>query len=695
MLRSIFAVGVPTFAAALALSLLSQLQEENAALRNMATLAESISVSKDRQFSLWKLAVERLADSYVVVREFNLENLHWTADRLTEDVGGWVVMTDADDVQVQYFNTRFGSYSPVRTEAHVPEMDATVARTRQSGQPEISNVFEGPRAKTDVIVAARTVTASTGDEYLLALTFEAKVLSESFAAMTLPPGLVIYMSDGTNRIVASSNDHTAQMLPDWQVKAFAEASGTSHGPSLFQGDNATYLYAHHNVPGAPGWNVLISQPRNLIANATYRDSLPVAGALIVMLLTGMREYRRRRSEQRQAEFRLVQEHLTTERVLRADLESSLERVRALESARRRMLGILGHEMRTPVLSAMAAIELRADKAQTTAEGDQLRLAARGLKLLHSLVDDILDLTRMDAGEFRLEANAFGISQVLEEAADILQPMAERHRVPLIRDWPKADLRVMGDAGRVRQILINLISNAIKYAPQGPITLSGSWRAEEGRCRIRLCVIDRGPGISEDKIEGLFEPFARLQSDKSSNITGLGLGLAITRRLAGAMGGEIEVNSRLGEGSTFCLSLVLPLAGKATEPHTATPPGALEGRRILMVEDHPLQAAVIEALLTSLSAQVTIASTGKEALDLQSDQAFELILIDLGLPDMSGVELVTELRRRGSTAAHVALSANPSSLLPEERAQFDEALSKTSGRKDIAAVVCKMLEQARA
>lgn len=462
--------------------------------------------------------------------------------------------------------------------------------------------------------------------------------------------------------------------------------------------NSSYTFARRALASAPQWHVAIARPSGGLTYVSYATIVPLLGSFVVfavgMTIGLLRHAARRHEGDLQAAF----EQSERERTLRAELEHALADLHAAEDARNNMLGVLGHEMRTPVLSALAAIQLFPKHLRVQDHRGYLGLAEKGLKVLQSLIEDILDLARIKAGEFRLDNAVFSLPGLLAEVADIMQPVAERHKLAFLKDWTAEDLPVVGDSTRIRQILINLLSNAFKYTRQGSVTLSGSWYEEvNGTCHIRICVTDTGTGIAEDKLRDIFESFVRLDQARNGRISGLGLGLPISERLAIAMGGRIDVTSRLAEGSRFCLELDLPVALQTQEEAAGTEPtpGAapLAGLTVLVVEDHPLQAALVTAVLEAMQARTTIAAMGHEALEAAKRDRFDVILIDLGLPDMSGVEVIRNLKALGSTARHIALSANPASLNDEERGLFDAIATKTASKSELERLLKGVVERA--
>ncbi|MCL7465537.1 ATP-binding protein [Phaeovulum sp. NW3] len=694
MLRVFFTVGLTTLFTALGLTYLAMRWIEREQTVELAALSERSAVALDLQFNIWKTALRGLANSHSMVRDFDPETLRWEADRIAQEVGGWAVLMPADDLSLHLFNTNSDATTPVRTSGPAPELVQAVDRSRTRGQPEISDVFVGRVAQKEIFAVVQVTKASTGGEYAVILAFDVGLISRGPEATKLQKGDFISVVDGSERIVGRSSriaDFFLRPLPQWYLEIVTAAPRTAtvlaKGPGASGTEASSYIFARNALQAAPTWAVAVAKPESRLIFSSYVMIVPILGAFLVFSIVLTLEAARLAARRRDENLRAAQAKSEQERLLRADLEHALEKVQAAEAARRDMLGVLGHEMRTPVLSALAAIQMFPEHLKAQDPRGHLPLAETGLKALQSLIDDILDLARLKAGEIRLDNAPFGLPDLLGEVADIMAPMAERHRLAFELDWSKDCIPIIGDRARIRQILINLLSNAFRYTRKGHVTLSGSWQVEaNGTCRVRLCVTDTGPGIPEDKIAEIFKPFVRIEQGRGNRINGLGLGLPITERLATAMGGEIEVHSRLGQGSSFCLTLELPIAAievnDATGTDTKEHASPFAGMSVLVVEDHPLQAELVSAVLVALDAKPEIAAMGQEALAAASRQRFDVILIDLGLPDMTGVELIRRLKDAGSGAVHIALSANPASLNVEERALFDTVATKTASKSEL-------------
>jgi CheY-like chemotaxis protein len=263
-----------------------------------------------------------------------------------------------------------------------------------------------------------------------------------------------------------------------------------------------------------------------------------------------------------------------------------------------------------------------------------------------LVNDALDLARIEAGRLPLEVSAFELRPLLDEVAGLLQPLAAAKPLSFVLQAdPALPVAFEGDATRLRQILFNLGHNAIKFCAHGEVRLRVSPRSPEG---LVLEVEDTGPGLDAEQQVRLFQRF------EAGSRSGSGLGLAISQELAMAMGGSIRVRSEPGQGACFRVELPLPAA---PPPFPLAPPrGHAAPRRVLLVEDEPLVAEVVTALLQRQGHQVVRAPQGLAALAELETGVFDLALLDLDLPGIDGIALARLVRARGHTLPMLALTA---------------------------------------
>lgn len=364
------------------------------------------------------------------------------------------------------------------------------------------------------------------------------------------------------------------------------------------------------------------------------------------------------------------------------LAARAEEARAASLAKTHFLSRTSHELRTPLNAIMGFAQLlRTDLADSDAAAhlDQILVASRHLL---GLIDEVLDIARIESGELRLETGPLRLAPLVAECLAFVEPLAAQRGVRLGTPKVPASLLVMADHQRLRQVVLNLLSNAIKYnRPSGTVMVLAV--AEEPW--IRLDVIDTGVGIRPALLPRLFSPFERLDAESGPE-QGTGLGLALSRQLMARMGGEIEVKSQPGVGSTF--SLRLPRADDQVPIAASTPAGsagrsepiAVRQRRILVVEDNASNVALMKALLARRPEWVmALASDGDAALRMACAEPPDLIVLDLDLPGRSGESVLAELKRASGLAdipvVIVSADAQPATVARLRQAGADDYLTK--------------------
>lgn len=363
---------------------------------------------------------------------------------------------------------------------------------------------------------------------------------------------------------------------------------------------------------------------------------------------------------------------------------------AASRAKSRFLASMSHELRTPLNGILGYAQLvELEDALPTRVGDHARaISAAGQQLL-MVVNDILDLTRIESGQLTIQLTQLNLARVLEATAAQHETSARDRGIRLVTAGSVASLRVLADEQRLRQVLDNLVSNAIKYnQPNGQVSLVATASAPD---RVRISVTDTGRGIAPELQAELFQPFNRLGAEMGT-IQGTGIGLLITRHLVAGMGGTIGVESTPGVGSTFWVEL--PSATPAVAEPTAT---ATTRRRILVAEDFGPNQAVLRLQLTRLGYDVEMAFDGAEALALWRKSSFDLLLTDLNMPGLDGFDLSrairAEERERGGHLPIVAITAAdlPSELEHCHSAGMDDVLAKPIILEDLRRVLERLLD----
>ena len=393
-----------------------------------------------------------------------------------------------------------------------------------------------------------------------------------------------------------------------------------------------------------------------------------------------------------------------------EYETNAAREAALEARRTtaEFLANMSHEIRTPLNTMIGSASLLLDSSLTEDQREWMSMVHTSGEGLLSLINDILDLSRIEAGRLPIEPIPFNLESVVQEVAELVAVKATEKEIQVNVQYPEAVPRhLVGDPGRIRQVLTNLASNAIKFTHYGHVLITVECDDQSGDVAdLRLAVEDTGIGIPEDKLEQIFEKFTQAHNSIPEQYGGTGLGLAISHQLVELMEGTIGVTSRMGEGSTFRFDLRLPISpaepavapagtgsGENVRPSRTRPVSA----RVLVVEDNVFNQRVAAEMLRKLGCRVDVAANGREAVDMIQTFPYDLVFMDCQMPEMDGYEATAEIRLLEPQIKHVPIIAMTANAMQGDRercldAGMDDYVSKPVRMDYLTGVLNKYLER---
>ena len=333
--------------------------------------------------------------------------------------------------------------------------------------------------------------------------------------------------------------------------------------------------------------------------------------------------------------------------LNAELETANETAQQADRAKSEFLANMSHEIRTPMNGVMGMAELLVKTDLNDKQRGFAEIILRSGNSLLTIINDILDFSKIDAGQMELDPAPFHLRSAIDDAATLVSTkVAEKDLELIVRVDPGLPNQYVGDVGRLRQVIINILGNAIKFTEQGHVLLNVDGSIEDNVAELNFSIEDTGIGISEEKQRMIFDKFRQADESATRKHQGTGLGLAISSSLVSLMGGEISVKSNLGEGSTFAFSVSLPVVEEA-EP-VASISTDIAGSKVLVVDDNAINRSILTENLASWSLDAASVESGEQALVFlekasEGGLKIDCLILDYHMPEMNGAEVARAIR----------------------------------------------------
>jgi PAS domain S-box-containing protein len=493
----------------------------------------------------------------------------------------------------------------------------------------------------------------------------------------------VYVSDLTNHRILFMNRHIKETFGRDCTGELCHTTFNHEPAPCAHCTNSRLLDENGRPAGIVTWECFNPVKRKWYRN--YDQAIPWTDGRLVRIEIAMDV-----SDRKQAE----------KEILRAK-----DLAEAANCAKSEFLANMSHELRTPLNGIMGMLQLLQMTELTTIQEDYTDTAIQSCNRLVRLLTDILDLSRIEAGKLTIQSTPMDLSETLRQTSDLFLPIAREKGLELSFELDQAiPKNVLGDATRLQQILSNMVGNALKFTLEGSVTVEACLlpTLQSGKCRVLFSVADTGIGIPDEKLGTLFKPFSQVTEGYTRSYQGAGLGLSICKRLVTFMDGNISVVSEHGAGTTMYFSATFGTAA----PNTAATPDresffapALDGLKVLMAEDDHFSGILGIKLLGTFGASVRHVQNGRQALEALANEAFDLVLMDVQMPVMDGVEATRRIRQgeAGNETKNIPIIAMTSYAMDGDREKFLQAgmnayVAKPVDIKDLLNAISEMLRR---
>jgi PAS domain S-box-containing protein len=381
------------------------------------------------------------------------------------------------------------------------------------------------------------------------------------------------------------------------------------------------------------------------------------------------------------EFIDIVRDVTQTKIFEAELDEARRRAEAAAAAKSAFLANMSHELRTPLTSIIGFSHLMSERQDLSDETmHYARRISDASEALLSIINDVLDFSKLEAGQVTLEMQPLSMRRLVDETTGLIAIQAAAKGLEIRTDFgPDTPEQILGDVARLRQVLLNFLSNAVKFTPSGSVTVAVEWRQAPDGDRLKLAVSDTGPGISEDGLERLFERFSQAEVSINRTHGGTGLGLAISKGIAELMGGTIGVDTSVGDGSTFWLEIPASVALEARAAEEAVEAPDCPELRLLVVDDTPVNRELVKLMLTPLGLAIEEAASGAEGVKAALAKPYDLILMDVRMPGVDGLEATRVIRATSAFNAKTPVLALTADVQSE-----NFAACRAAGMNDVVA-----------